>query len=122
MPKAFHSNPKVSGAGGKGPSQTPKFLSPLPWEGGCSQESNGYPNPSISLAGGASGRCRVKKGGEGLLLGGSASFLLPYAEQLPQDGGQEGGGAQDYDLHGLPSFRLLSLLELYADPRDLLTP
>ena len=64
----------------------------------------GGPNPSISLAGGALGRCRVKKGGEGLLLGGSASFLLPYAEQLPQDGGQEGGGAQDYDLHGLPSF------------------
>ena len=31
IPRDFHINPKHPGAGGKEPSQTPKFLSPLPW-------------------------------------------------------------------------------------------
>jgi hypothetical protein len=46
------------------------------------------------------GRITTKRGGLRLPTFHSPFFLLPYAEHPPQDGGNDGRGAQDHDLHG----------------------
>ena len=96
--------PKAAWERGIEPSQTPKFLPPFPWEGRrlfLVTVALSPPTPWLAaprVVGPHEKRRPLPP------LGISASFLLPYAEHPPQNGGEDGRGAQDHDLHGVPSF------------------
>ena len=80
------------------PSQTPKFLPPFPWEGRRLFLVTVALSPRL-LGWRHLGLLPREKRRPLPPFGVSASFLLPYAEHPPQDGGKDGGGAQDDDLH-----------------------